>query len=144
MLTLASITLHQTRRLPQTSRNHTRHVSAFISSTLLPESHSLPEIMLSQVQQMSTTHYVNLGRYITRNLVGLQVTLFCQNSEAEEVMVSWARVTKCWVTRNTHRILAWKSPSKLCHWNGWGNLRITIGRKGQARKQISVALTELP
>jgi len=69
MLTLASIILHQTRRLPQTSGNHIAHVSAFISSTLLTESHSHPKIMLSQVQQMLTTHYVNLGRYVTRNLV---------------------------------------------------------------------------
>ena len=69
MLTLVSTTLHQTCRLPQTSRNHTTHVCAFISSTLLTESHSLPKIVLSQVQQMLTTHYVNLGCYITSNLV---------------------------------------------------------------------------
>lgn len=60
---------YQTRRLPQTSRNHTTRVSAFISSRLFTESHSLPKIMLSQVQQMLTTHYVNLGCYIMRNLV---------------------------------------------------------------------------
>jgi hypothetical protein len=142
MLTLASVTLFQNHRLPQTSWNHTTHVSAFISTTLVTESHSLPKIVSSQVQQMLTTHCVNLGRYITRNLVSNTGHLVLSEKRSRGSYGELGTCHETWVTRNTHRIFVWKSLSKLCNLDGWGNLRNTVrvGRKRHARNQMSVTL----